>query len=251
MNRLKLILVSGYTALLMSAALQAQTVTHYLTAEAGVGYSAGFLGEAGVGYAFADRLFLMRTGLEMAYTFRRMRVPDHTEQQGEVDSEDVPYTAVYDYTRQTDRLHLTELRVPLLAGVQWQNWYLLAGVKAGVLVAGKQKSEMDITKSGDYAMFNDIFEEMPNHGLTTDHQFSSASLPAQATAYATLETGMHWQYLGWAVFADYRLPGYSVDTRPIDRLTIGAKLTFWLGWQKRRSMPCMCTPQAAYYLRRR
>ena len=83
MNRLKLILVSGCTALLMAAALQAQTVTHYLTAEAGVGYSAGFLGEVGVGYAFADRLFLMRTGLEMAYTFRRMRVPDHTEQQGE------------------------------------------------------------------------------------------------------------------------------------------------------------------------
>ena len=80
----------------------------------------------------------MRTGLEMAYTFRRMRVPDHTEQQGEVDSEDVPYTAVYDYTHQTDRLHLTELRVPLLAGVQWQNWYLLAGVKAGVLVAGRR-----------------------------------------------------------------------------------------------------------------
>ena len=249
MNRLRQILVLGCATLLALIPLQAQTVTHYLTAEAGIGYSAGFLGEVGVGYAFADRLFLMRTGLEVAYTFRRMRVPDHTEQQGEVDSEDVPYTAVYDYTHQTDRLHLTELRVPLLAGVQCQYWYLLAGVKAGVLLAGMRKSEMDITKSGDYAMFNDIFEEMPNHGLTTDHQFSSASLPAQATAYATLETGMHWQYLGWAVFADYRIPGNSIDTRTIDHLTIGAKLTFWLGWQKRRSMPCMCTPQAAYMRR--
>lgn len=249
MNRLKRILVPCCIALLMVAALQAQTVTHYLTAEAGVGYSAGFLGEAGVGYAFADRLLLMRTGLEVAYTFRRMSVSDHTEQQSEVDSEGVPYTAVYDYTRQTDRLHLTELRVPLLAGVQWQNWYLLAGVKAGVLLAGKRKSEMDITKSGDYAMFNDIFVDMPNHGLTTKHQFSSASLSAQATAYAALETGMYWQYLGWAVFADYRLPGYSIDTRPLDRLTVGAKLTFRIGWQKRRSMPCMCTPQAAYMRR--
>lgn len=251
MIRLRHIVLIGCAALLTSVTLPAQTVTHYLTAEAGIGYSSGFLGEAGVGYAFADRMFLMRTGLEVAYTFRQLAALDHTEQQSEIDSEGIPYTAVYDYTRQTDRLHLPELRIPLLVGVQWQNWYLLAGAKAGLLVGGKQKSEMDITKSGDYAMFNDMFVDMPNHGLTTEHQFSTSSLPAGVTAYATLETGMHWQYLGWAVFADYRIPGYSVDTRPIDRLTIGAKLTFWLGWQKRRTLPCMCTPQAAYYSRRR
>lgn len=251
MIRLLHIVLIGCVALLTSVTLPAQTVTHYLTAEAGIGYSSGFLGEAGVGYAFADRMFLMRTGLEVAYTFRQLAASDHTEQQSEIDSEGIPYTAVYDYTRQTDRLHLPELRIPLLVGVQWQNWYLLAGAKAGLLVGGKQKSEMDITKSGDYAMFNDMFVDMPNHGLTTEHQFSTSSLPAGVTAYATLETGMHWQYLGWAVFADYRIPGYSVDARPTDQLTIGAKLTFWLGWQKRRTLPCMCTPQAAYYSRRR
>lgn len=226
--------------LLLPAALSAQTVTHCLTAEVGVGYSAGVATEAGVGYAFANGLFLLRTGMEAAYTYRHLAVPDHSEQRTEIDSEGVPYTALYDYSRQNDLLHLPELRIPLLVGVQWERWYLLAGVKGGMLIGAKRHAEMDVTKAGGYAMFDDLFVDMPNHGLTVQHEFDKADIPPALTAYVTAETGLQWDYVGGALFADYRLPGYSCDSRPVDRLTIGAKLTLRIGWKVRKQQPCMC-----------
>ena len=247
----RIILLVCCMTLVGPAVLRAQTVTHYLTAEAGIGYSSGFLGEVGVGYAFANRLLLVHTGVELGYTFRRTAIPDYTEQEREVDSEGMPYTAVYDYSHQVDRSHIAELRVPVLIGVQYNNWYMLAGIKAGLLLGGKRVSEADVTKAADYGMFNDIFQDMPNHGLTTEHLTFDNRLATGATAYVSLETGLHWQYLGGALFADYRLPGYSFDNRPVDRLTVGAKLTFAFGWHKRRSLPCKCIPQGSYQSSRR
>lgn len=173
-------------SIFLSAALCTLHAQHYvgLSADMGVAWQLDNLNNtsAQVGGAFSlgavyqwrHHNFLLQTGigispawLGQALDSCHMAAPMH-------DTEGMPYTYRGYLEDRRDWISAVDIAIPLLGGVQIQQFYALAGVRVHVPVLGKTRQQASLTTVGDYGdRYYGVLHDMPQHGFYTDRAITS------------------------------------------------------------------------------
>ena len=160
-----------------------KTISSYLDVYGGGGYSAllhgidgtsvpgGGAGMLGVGYFMKHNSnFNFRAGLEFMYLNSTTRL------------DDFDYSGLYVYKDQQVQQNMScvlssckyreaqnrmSLNIPIMFGAEINQFYFLAGAKAGLGLLGNYSMRSDVTRSLDDPTLIDKLENMPTHGLYT------------------------------------------------------------------------------------
>lgn len=148
--------------------------------------------EFGAGYHMYHNHFILSVGLEGHYGRYNIKplaesrtFPNTPDSQGDI------MTLNADIYDRKDMMDVMDLQVPLLLGGEWKHFYMKAGVKAGLNVAGTAVTKAKVTTTGTYDRFVDDFGNMPNHQFLTDQQVRSdkQKISFNPQVYATAEIG--------------------------------------------------------------
>ena len=227
---------------------------------------------AGVGYEWQHKKLLLHTGVEFRRFASQWRVDDFVYEQPRTDTEGDAYTARFRFADVRERIGLGYVQVPLMAGMQHERFYFLAGAKVGLNLMGRGRVDDAVTSSGRYDSFIDDFEDMPNHGFDTRTERHDYELEAGLNVSLAAEVGWHYRIgedphspFAWrlALYGEYGLlnvqhGAYQEDLvlQPdaawpvlnslmrtaagvaVHPLEVGVKVTFLFGIEGRR--PCLC-----------
>ena len=150
-------------------------VEHYVYANANLGYAAPLdnisftstpLGVAtglGFGYWLEHRKLIFSAGLDVDFSHNNLFIQDQDYSLRALDTEG----EVFDYEVQVrnrhDEINQLSLRVPLLLGARYKNFYFRAGQVVDLSVLTNGMVDANFSTSGLYDMAIDPFEDMPNH----------------------------------------------------------------------------------------
>lgn len=206
------------------------------------GFAAQKVGGTGglhLGYGLRHNHLVLRVGLGVEYDYLQDAVADYELTEPAVDSEDVSYTKHSVYTDGVTQLHRLEAQVPVLIGAEWEYVYFLIGATPALSLLEQRKAKGLVTISGEYDMFYDWFENMPNHNYGPFPYVSEPqrTMPMAFSLYASAEVGVPiGKLIRVGAFADYGV----FSTGEATRYRVGARLTVWIGREYRKHYPCLC-----------
>jgi len=165
--------------LLVAANIQAQ---HYVTGSLQGGWSStfdnmdqtkdkGLFGaQIGVGYEWQYERLLVDIGAEFSYYKHRWSITDQKVSALLYDTEGWPFTYYGTVTDRTDDFSSTSVRIPILAGMQFNVFskgsvYFLAGLVPDLHFNSSAHATGTLKTEGDYTEFYDILSNMANHGF--------------------------------------------------------------------------------------
>lgn len=122
-----------------------------------------------VGYRCFYNNFIFQTGIEGKYAWMKSVMPEVELRERMVDADinHEPFTMSILLNNRQDIYQTVSVSVPLYFGYEKGRFYFLAGVAAGIDVYGKAASSSVLTTRAEYDQLIGVFEQMPNHGLTT------------------------------------------------------------------------------------
>ncbi len=150
----------------------------------------GVGGGAGLGYQLRYRRFLFTTGLE----WEMYNSATHFAPFGRSFSMS-PYPTMqytYSYSDVHDKWQAGYVQIPLLFGMELENWYWQAGAKVGLNVLGSSRMTGSLTTSIHDEELIDDFHNMDTHALVSDYAVNSVKQPVQfgLNAALTAEIGL-------------------------------------------------------------
>lgn len=201
------------------------------------GQTAGADAGMHVGYEFRHGAFMVHAAVGAGYNYLSGPLPDATVLKDAVDSEHVPYIRHEEYSQRAALTHALELQVPVSVGGWWPKAYFLLGITPAIRLWGNRLESGQLTSYGEYDMFYDFFENMPNHGYqTAPYRTDNTALGSAWALYGTAEIGMpvsaHFRV---GAFAEY--PVLSAEPAPY---RVGLRATLWLGRKHRPHYKCHC-----------
>lgn len=135
------------------------------------------------------------------------------------------------HIRRSDRVRMGYVEVPLLVGGQWNGFYLMGGVKAGVPLWGNTRSEARMSNWAMYDKYFVPFQQMPNHGLRLDEPVTRRhARPSYiADTRLSLELGLRLRRYRLGVYADYGVlwPKMDNGTTPLMDMTDPLQPSTW------------------------
>ncbi len=131
--------------------------------QTGVRLSGG--GEIGLAYQYQHEHFLLSTGLNYSLQCPTLSVDSQWLEQKMIDTRGMPFTYRGLLSERTDRLHISQITVPLMVGGVWRGVYILGGAKLCVTLDASARQSAALWTAGDYnGRYYEWFEDMPNHG---------------------------------------------------------------------------------------
>lgn len=176
--------IFGISLFLLSVCCSAQTRlnpehNHFLQLTGSVGYSSlldhsaamptisGTEAALGIGWRMYHNHFLFSTGLEASYSFFKPSMSEVRLELNMLDTEAMPFIMIADATSGRDVCHSLDFNIPLMFGGEYNRFYFQLGPVFSVNLLGRASSSANLTTTGDYDRYLGIFENMPNHYLTT------------------------------------------------------------------------------------
>lgn len=223
-----------------------------LIAETNPQYILGAQGGLSIGYAFKQKHFLLQTGCRAAFQYMNGELADFVDSVPSIDSQGDEYMLKMSYANINLNARALQINIPLLAGAQWGKFYFLMGPAFSLKCARAYQMNADLTTTAEYPFFWDPFENMPNHGLTTQHLqgewetktitwgvdaqveigwLMSAASPGYHTTRAVIP---EWRM---ALYADVGLWNTQAIKIP-NNYSVGLRFSVWLNIP--RSYPCRC-----------
>ena len=169
----------------------------------GLGYGVG------AGYEFQYKNFSILTGVEYTHLKPSLKLDNFSiDVSNLIDSEGDRFLGHYTFSNNSDKYSLGNINFPLEFGFRSNLFYFLAGLKVGMNILAKSKTESLVSFSGTYENYLGTFENMPNHSFGSFNPINEyqpiISLNCSATAEAGVTFGNKTKYrLG--VFFDYGL----------------------------------------------
>ena len=168
----------------------------------------------GGAYEYRHGYFILQTGLGISYRTIRINSADYQYTNADlsrlgdgrwntvIDTWEMPLKSLtYIVEGRVDRLHRLAVQLPVLAGVNFNGLYLLAGFNFSFPVWQKASAKMDITSRGSYARYygfedEHYWQEMDNHGyrkqVPMEYQFKS--LKSLIDIQLCGEVGYDWSF---------------------------------------------------------
>lgn len=129
-------------------------------------------GGAGIGYQLRYRRFLFTTGAEWQMYNSATHFAPFSRSFAMSPYPTMRYA--YSYTNVHDQWQAGYLQIPLLFGMELENWYWQAGAKVGLNLLGSSRLKARLTTSiHDEELIGD-FHDMDSHALVSDYAVSSA-----------------------------------------------------------------------------
>lgn len=122
-------------------------------------------GAVGLVYQFQYKHFILETGVSGSYTLYNVGVNDSLLQFEMMDTKRTQFT-YNGYLK--DRIDLSKnlaVNVPLMLGAEFNYFYALAGAKVSLNLLTRTQPTALLSTSGDYDMYYEPLENMPNHGF--------------------------------------------------------------------------------------
>lgn len=182
----------------MPLALNAQ---HYISTSLQAGYANlfddtevthfnGFAGaQLSVGYLWQHNHLLLNAELGASYKLHNADIADYNIQKNMLDTEGMPFKYVGDVTGRKDNYQTVALRIPMLAGGEWDKFYFLAGFVPEFNLWGVSNANATLTTTGDYQRFYNPLTDMPNHGFYNLPLTSKQNFTYNIDVLAHLEVG--------------------------------------------------------------
>lgn len=144
--------------------------------------SNGLAPAIGVGYRYVHNAFMLDLGLGMEYRYRFNRPYEVKNVMAPaVDDLGVAYIGHHAWTGRQTRWQHVGVNIPVMAGGQWNQIYVLAGVKANIDLWGNSYEKGAYTLTGDYDQMMDPINGVAGHGFVKDEPYR---MPNQTTALA-------------------------------------------------------------------
>ena len=124
-------------------------------------------GTIGLGYQWQKNLFIVNIGFEASFQDRNIGLNDTTFRSRIVDSEHESFIYNGEVINRNDQLLALDANIPIMLGVQTDNFYFLAGVKLSVNGIGWTRQRGYFSTQGDYDRFYETLTDMPNHNFHT------------------------------------------------------------------------------------
>ena len=125
----------------------------------------GPIGNIGFIYEYMNRHFVLNTGVSFGFLVGKYHLVDTLFDHKRIeDTEGFPFDLYVEQTKH-DVLKFGMLDFPIMAGVNYKKFFVMAGVRFGVKVIDGTKVNGSIKFSGKYDAYVSKFEWMPNHGL--------------------------------------------------------------------------------------
>lgn len=204
MIKLKLIILIVFISLFNNFALEAQVKNNILFWGSG-GYSSlmtntqniipmGDVGFGlGAGYELHYNSFMLQMGAEFTYLNANLKLQDFSQDKDLIDIEGDPYVGHLNFTQNSDHYKLGNINIPLMAGAQFGNLYLLVGGKVGLNILGTSNVKTLVSTTATYPQFIDDFSNMPNHALTETNEEATYPVKLELNGSVSAEAGI---YLG-------------------------------------------------------
>lgn len=150
----------------------------------------------GLCYEFQYFYFKLNLGAGLAYQHVTNTLSDTTFFDNTVyDARGYNYQLQYDFYKRKDHALSVHGQVPILAGLGYNHFYFLAGVKLDYTMKwGYTRVEMYGTTSGRYEQYLGYFVEMDNHGLRKNVPVKRENdyLKLKIDVLASFEIGTEW-----------------------------------------------------------
>lgn len=155
--------------------------------------------ELTLGYHFQKDRFIFTVGLSAAFASTRLGVQTGDEAMllPATDSRGVDYRMVVDMKNRVDRSRTMDIRLPLLFGMDINNWYWLAGPVFVANLRGNTLQTAEIRTKGRYDRYYEDLVNLPQHGF---HDFekieSKGSMKFLYDARLAVEGGYTFHFSG-------------------------------------------------------
>ena len=175
---------------------------HYISTSLQAGYAnlfddtdiTHFNGLAGaqlsVGYLWQHNHLLLNAEIGASYKLHNANIADYNIQKNMFDTEGMPFKYVGNVTNRTDNYQSVALRIPMLAGGEWDMFYFLAGFVPEINLWGSSNATATLTTSGEYQRFYNPLTDMPNHGFYNLPIASKQNFSYNIDVLAHLEAGI-------------------------------------------------------------
>ena len=117
----------------------------------GAAGSAGFAYELQAGERRGDTFFLLHLGVSAQAGMSFFASNHEYKLLNQTDPNETPFTYVYKVSNRRDRYNKLTIQMPVLMGVQYKRFYMLAGMKFGYNAVGTYWSDAQLTTYGEYA----------------------------------------------------------------------------------------------------
>ena len=161
-----------------------KTISSYIDVYGGGGYSAllhgidgtsvpgGGAGMLGVGYFMKHNSnFNFRAGLEFMYLNSTTRLDDMSFagdfKYSDASKQNLIMKYMMDFANYKEQQNRMSLNIPIMFGAEINQFYFLAGAKAGLGLLGNYSMKSDVTRYLDDPTLIDKLENMPTHNLIT------------------------------------------------------------------------------------
>lgn len=152
---------------------------HFLQLTGSVGYAglldhttsvpniSGIETSIGIGWKLYHNNFLFSVGVEGNYSHYLPSMSDVRLELNMFDTEAMPFIMIADASSGKDKSDFLNLDIPLLFGGEFHRFFFQLGPVFSLNLMGRATASANLTTTGDYDRYLGIFENMPNHYLTT------------------------------------------------------------------------------------
>lgn len=155
----------------------------------------GFIGDISFAYEYINKHFALQTGMAIDFTTGRHRLHDTIRAVHRIEDTQGTFFNLSVTQTKKDAFRVGMLEFPILAGVNYNKFYVLAGLKLGVKIFDATTVKGNISFIGKYDQYITPFEWMPNHGLRAgDYRESNKSYLKVALRFV-LEGGYNFPAL--------------------------------------------------------
>lgn len=149
--------------------LDRSDMTH---AELAYGAGAGFV------YEWHKNSFFLQTGIQYQYDCPSVGIDSLALAQEMIDTRGVPFIYRGMLKKRTDCLYSGQITLPMYVGGEWNNVYVMAGVKAVLYIHSRTVQTARLQTIGDYGdRYYEWIENAPTHGY---HDFLSVRTEGKA-----------------------------------------------------------------------
>lgn len=144
-------------------------------------------------YEYVNKHFLLQTGLGIGLQTGKHSLSDTIRAVHRIkDTQGTPFNLFVTQTKK-DALRLGTMELPILAGVNYNKFYALAGLKLGVKIFDATNVKGNVSFIGKYDEYISPFEWMPNHGLRAGNYQEKTKSYLKVDLHFVLEGGFSFQ----------------------------------------------------------